>query len=75
MTLDRLDNSLGYSKDNCRWATPAQQTRNRRTTKMHTVDGVTLPVGEWAERFGLEYNTALYRLKMHGSLGLPKHAV
>ncbi len=34
MTLDRRDNSKGYCKDNCRWVTPAEQARNRRTTKL-----------------------------------------
>lgn len=30
MTLDRIDNSKGYYKDNCRWATPEQQRANRK---------------------------------------------
>jgi hypothetical protein len=30
LTLDRVDNSLGYSKSNCRWATRSEQIRNRR---------------------------------------------
>lgn len=32
-TLDRIDNSKNYTAMNVRWATRAQQTRNRSTTK------------------------------------------
>jgi hypothetical protein len=32
LTLDRIDNSRGYSPDNCRWATDAQQRANQRPT-------------------------------------------
>lgn len=31
MSLDRVDNSKGYSPANCRWATTREQDRNKRT--------------------------------------------
>lgn len=35
-TLDRKNNSLGYFKENCRWATPSEQTRNQRKSRRNT---------------------------------------
>jgi len=41
MTLERTDNSKGYSKENCVWASITDQARNRRSTKLN-VDSVAI---------------------------------
>ena len=39
--IDRIDNSKGYSKDNCCWVTRQHNTRNRRTACF--IDGIHFP--------------------------------
>lgn len=52
-TVDRIENSKGYYKENCRWATPKEQSRNRSTTKMIKYKGEYIPLIELSERLGL----------------------
>lgn len=52
-TLDRIDNSLGYSKANCHWATRKQQGNNRRTNTFLTYRGKKQTFAQWAEESGL----------------------
>jgi hypothetical protein len=47
-SIDRIDNNLGYFKENCRWATPEEQNRNRRYCKYITINGETKTLNEWA---------------------------
>lgn len=61
-SLDRIDNSKGYSPENCRWATFREQNRNRRSNTVLTVDGVSLCLIEWSERTGLKPATICRRL-------------
>lgn len=35
-TIDRIDNDMGYSEDNCRWTTNHVQASNRRKPKNNT---------------------------------------
>ena len=52
-SLDRIDSNADYAPGNCRWATAQEQRRNTRRTKAIAYNGETLPMSEWASRFGL----------------------
>lgn len=58
-TLDRYPNKDGnYEPGNVRWATRAEQQRNKRDNR-----AVTLTVADWAEKTGLHPATILDRLR------------
>lgn len=40
MEIDRRDNDLNYSPDNCRWISHQENTRNTRASKTWVIDGV-----------------------------------
>lgn len=71
MSLDREDNELGYSKENCRWATKQEQQGNRRTSRRLTINGVTKHMAEWARHFGLSDDVVGRRLRS----GWPEHLI
>ncbi len=62
-TIERNNNNLGYSKENCRWATRPEQDRNRRTSINITIEKETLCVAQWAARIGVSKGTIYSRIK------------
>ena len=52
-TLDRIDNSKGYSPNNCRWATKKEQGNNRRTCVIVEYNGESHNLTQWAEILGI----------------------
>lgn len=64
MTLDRVDNSLGYSPYNCRWASYVDQANNRRTNRIITIGDTSQTVAQWARQLGISchvIHTRLYK--------------
>lgn len=51
--IDRIDNSKGYSPDNCRLVTSAVNNRNKDNNLYLTYNGETLTAVEWSERLGV----------------------
>lgn len=48
-SLERVDNNLGYTPENCRWATYKEQARNKSNNRILEIDGVKKPLAAWAE--------------------------
>lgn len=62
-TLDRIENSKGYSKENCRWASPVEQIDNRDCTRLITANGKTQSIARWSEETGISYEALRNRLR------------
>jgi len=60
--LERQNNDLGYIKDNCVWATRAEQNRNRRNTVYYEFRGERLILADWAQRLNIKLCTLAGRI-------------
>lgn len=65
-TIDRKDNSKGYFKDNCRWATGEEQNNNRRNNLLHEFDGQWKTLSEWCRVLEMNYHTVYQRIYRYG---------
>lgn len=63
-TLDRIENAKGYEPGNCRWATMAEQNRNRTHCVMLTHNGITQNITDWALQLGMRPQTLTERLRL-----------
>ncbi|MCR5414768.1 MAG: helix-turn-helix domain-containing protein [Kiritimatiellae bacterium] len=64
LTLDRTDNRKGYYPENCRWATPKEQSQNTCATRPVRVNGKDYPsMSEAARQTGISRRTLDRRIK------------
>lgn len=64
-TLERKDNNLGYSPENCVWATNIEQANNKRNSRILNYQGEDKSVSEWARIVNIQASTISYRI-LHG---------
>lgn len=63
LTIDRKDNSMGYSPQNCRWATYETQENNRTNNVLYSVDGEILTLAQLSRKTGLSRHLADKKFK------------
>lgn len=63
LTLDRLKNDLGYSKENCAWRDYMAQANNRRNNRLLTALGKTQTCAQWCREIPISRGVLDYRLR------------
>lgn len=62
-SIDRIDGSGPYSKENCRWATITEQQRNIKSNRNILFNGKTQCLSAWSQETGLSECVISYRIK------------
>lgn len=53
LSLERIDNTKGYAKANCRWATNMEQQANKRNNRIVRYQGTDMHLAEFCRRAGV----------------------
>lgn len=62
-SINRVNNSLGYYKENCKWSSPKEQQRNTRANVLLTFQGKTQPLIVWTEELKIPMECLRARIK------------
>lgn len=74
-SLDRINNALGYSKANCRWATPKQQGENHTNHKWVHLDSKRMNLRDASAVTGISWSTLSYKLNSKGLIIVNGHVL
>jgi hypothetical protein len=66
--LDRIDNSKGYSPENCKWSTRQEQQNNRRNTVFYEYNGIKKSRQDLCREHNINPSTFENRLKRGWSI-------
>ena len=69
-TIDRIKGNRGYEKNNCRWASRAEQSRNTIQNRWLTFRGQTMVLQDWATKIGISSCGLRHRLTIGWPLGM-----
>lgn len=65
-SIDRIDNDIGYSKENCKWSTKHEQQMNRRNTIYVDYNGEKVKLFELCEKINVDYVRTFKRIMYYG---------